>query len=92
MSAAPPDRYRFLPTLTEVLQPAPVAVGEAPSLDHADFERRLREAVAAEVAQQCDAMAGRWRAELEAMVRALVDERLAAEVAARPDPNGGTAR
>ncbi|MFN0000712.1 MAG: hypothetical protein ACKVP1_17605 [Burkholderiaceae bacterium] len=92
MSAAPPDRYRFLPTLTEVLQPAPEGVGAAPSLDHADLERRLREAVAAEVAQQCDAMAGRWRAELEAMVRALVDERLAAEVAARPDPNGGTAR
>lgn len=85
---------RFVPTLTEVIEPAPVGEDRSvavPALSEEQLvqrvmqrvsqglEQRLREAVAQVVLEQTRGLAPRVAAEVELAVRALVAEALDAE-------------
>ena len=94
---------RFVPTLTEVVQAAPVPLSPATSatfqqdqlaqrvLERVDLalDRRLREAVATVVVEHTNAMLPVLRRRLEAVVREVVAQAVAEELQAR-QRNAGT--
>ena len=94
MSTRTPPRY--VPTLTEVVQPATHArpAGDAGALQQEELvnrvmqrvdltlERRLREAIAATVLEQTRSIAPLLRDEIEAVVRETVARAFADELAA----------
>lgn len=92
--------HRHVPTLTEVVRPAAPGAPEAaaaPAISQEEvvrqvmqrvdamLERRLREAIAAAVVEQAQALAPLLRGEIESFVRQAVDEALQQETGrARP--------
>lgn len=90
---------RFVPTLTEVVQPATAPVENAPAapaitqdelvrrvLQHVDaaLDRRLREALAAVIIEQTRALGPILQAEIEALVRQAVAEAFEQEFSRTP--------
>jgi hypothetical protein len=86
---------RFVPTLTEVVHsgPAPLAPAAGPSVSHDQLaqrvlqrvdlalDRRLREAIAGVVIEQTDQLVPLLRERLDAVVRQVVAEAVADEMA-----------
>ena len=99
MTGRTPPRY--VPTLTEVVQSGPVPLAPAAPNLSADqlaqrvlqrvdlsFERRLREEIATVVLEQTSALLPLLRERLEAVVREVVAEAVAAEMQARQRADG----
>ena len=90
---------RFVPTLTEVVHsgPVPLAPASPPALSHEQLaqrvlqrvdlalDRRVREAIAAVVIEQTDQLAPLLRERLELVVRQVVAEAVAEEIARLPN-------
>jgi hypothetical protein len=99
MAAAPRTPPRYVPTLTEVVQPAAAPeAGAAVSLEQMQeqvihrvmqrvdlsLERRLREAIATLVLEHTRNLGPLLREEIELVVRQAVTEAVAQELPARP--------